>query len=78
VTAKGAGTTTDDRKGETAQLIGAIVPQVLICPSPDMRYRLPADMLLACFAARLRPAPTEADPHGRTHADPAAVDARFV
>ena len=35
-------------------LIGAIVlPQVLIYFSPDMRYRLPADMLLACFAAYL-------------------------
>jgi len=35
-------------------LIGAIVlPQILIYFSPDMRYRLPADMLLACFAAHL-------------------------
>ena len=35
-------------------LIGAtVLPQVLIYFSPDMRYRLPADMLLAMFAAHL-------------------------
>jgi hypothetical protein len=35
-------------------LVGAvIVPQVLIYFSPDMRYRMPADLLLACFAGYL-------------------------
>jgi hypothetical protein len=35
----------------TVLLVGAvIVPQVLIYFSPDMRYRMPADLLLACFA----------------------------
>jgi hypothetical protein len=38
----------------TVLLVGAvIVPQVLIYFSPDMRYRMPADLLMACFAGYL-------------------------
>jgi hypothetical protein len=37
-----------------ALLTGAVVvPQLLIYFSPDMRYRAPADLLLACFAGYL-------------------------